>query len=377
MTSTTKYATNTHGQSWALPVEVPRPEAGAPASENSRATFAYPVFSPSLVDASGFGRVECASVETSTIGDNSSREGGSVSAEEGGMDETLGSRRMKRKRALAASTTTSDLHHPKTSKRGVSFAKEVKGHDGLVEEHQMFDDLVWNYCGSGKIRNAAELLHHVQYDISNLRSMMDLVQALEKRVRRGPRKGVPVLPGGGGKGAKIGPEHLPVLAALMGSAFEGLLLLEERRSQGSLPLDAEVSRAKRSRSTPTSEVSPETPVDIEDGFDDGLGSMGLCEPYGALESKAGGGFELDAGVAPAGDLGAIDFDLFDASELELAEGLLAMETEQTAAPAGGGGGPLGGAKFASPAVLPFHVTHGSATGAAPAPAPFRIALPIQ
>jgi len=103
------------------------------------------------------------------------------------------------------------------SKKTVSFAEDVKPHDGLTGRNAIFDKLISAYFVEQREISELDVLHFTGQDYTKITALhedlTDMINRIAEAVEDG-RQCAPVLPRGGGLCTKLCPPHLPYVRVL-------------------------------------------------------------------------------------------------------------------------------------------------------------------
>lgn len=97
--------------------------------------------------------------------------------------------------------------------RRVRFELAAKDWDGMRPEHERLELVVFDFWSKKPTYTVLQMLldNSREHDLSSLRH---LLRGVLYRIKQNPTKGVALLPGGGGKMAKMNAKHLPRMEKL-------------------------------------------------------------------------------------------------------------------------------------------------------------------
>lgn len=104
-----------------------------------------------------------------------------------------------------------------TPRKTVSFAEDVKDHDGLTVRNAIFDRLICAYFVEQREISELDILTFCGQDLAKIvelhEDLVDMVERISEAVENG-RQAAPVLPRGGGLCTKLCPPHVPYVKVL-------------------------------------------------------------------------------------------------------------------------------------------------------------------
>jgi hypothetical protein len=115
------------------------------------------------------------------------------------------------------SSSAASARRRKSQLKSVSFADDVKEHDGLTTRNAIFDALITAYFVEQREISELDVLQLTGQDTCKLmqlhEDLLDMVTRINDAVELG-RQCAPVLPRGGGLCTKLCPPHVPYIRVL-------------------------------------------------------------------------------------------------------------------------------------------------------------------